>query len=233
MSCPKTLATSWPPTCCGPPSTSQRGAARAGRLLVLRSTRHLPASWRQRGLAMAWIWSWRLREPAPGRTRVVRRNRLRLHPGGWSGGSWPRSSRPTSSWPAATCAACGAGPKPPQPSRPPPSQGNLWRRRWSRCWRPSGMLVVARRRQHWAATDEEVVGSLPGDDLIPGGQAGLDPRDHHPCPCPAGMAVASPDGATKAARHVPLRRLERRSAPATSTGTTSAGRQQEPRRYLG
>lgn len=75
------------------------------------------------------------------------------------------------------------------------------------CWRPFGMLVVARRRQHWAATDEEVVGSLPGDDLIPGGQAGLDPRDHHPCPCPAGMAVASPDGATKAARHVPLRRL--------------------------
>jgi hypothetical protein len=29
------------------------------------------------------------------------------------------------------------------------------------------MLVVARRRQHWGVTDEEVVGSLPGDDLIP------------------------------------------------------------------
>jgi hypothetical protein len=29
------------------------------------------------------------------------------------------------------------------------------------------MLVVARRHQHRAATDKEVVGSLPGDDLIP------------------------------------------------------------------
>ena len=51
-----------------------------GRLLVLRSTRHLPASWRRRGLAMEWIWSWHLDEPAPGRTRVIRRNRMRLDP---------------------------------------------------------------------------------------------------------------------------------------------------------
>jgi hypothetical protein len=53
----------------------------ADRLLVLRSTRHLPASWRQCGLAMDWIWSWQLDEPALGRTRVVQRNRMRLEPG--------------------------------------------------------------------------------------------------------------------------------------------------------
>jgi hypothetical protein len=51
-----------------------------GRLLVLRSIRHLPASWRQRGLAMEWIWSWQLDEPVPGRTRVIQRNRIRLEP---------------------------------------------------------------------------------------------------------------------------------------------------------
>ena len=51
-----------------------------GRLLVLRSTRHLPASWRQRGLAMDWIWSWQLDEPVPGRTRVIQRNRMCLEP---------------------------------------------------------------------------------------------------------------------------------------------------------
>jgi hypothetical protein len=50
------------------------------RLLVLRSTRHLPASWRQRGLAMEWIWSWHLHEPTPGSTRLIQRNRMRLHP---------------------------------------------------------------------------------------------------------------------------------------------------------
>jgi hypothetical protein len=50
------------------------------RLLVLRSTRHLPASWRQRGLAMDWIWSWHLEEPTRGRTRVIQRNRMRLRP---------------------------------------------------------------------------------------------------------------------------------------------------------
>jgi hypothetical protein len=50
------------------------------RLLVLRSTRHLPASWRQRGLAMEWIWSWHLHEPTPGCTRLIQRNRMRLHP---------------------------------------------------------------------------------------------------------------------------------------------------------
>ncbi|HKP98693.1 MAG TPA: SRPBCC family protein [Actinomycetes bacterium] len=50
------------------------------RLLVLRSTRHLPLSWRQRGLAMDWIWSWQLDASVPGRTRVVQRNRMRLQP---------------------------------------------------------------------------------------------------------------------------------------------------------
>jgi hypothetical protein len=50
------------------------------RLLVLRSTRHLPVSWRRRGLAMEWIWSWQLSEPIPRCTRLVQRNRLRLEP---------------------------------------------------------------------------------------------------------------------------------------------------------
>jgi hypothetical protein len=50
------------------------------RLLVLRSTRHLPASWRQRGLAMDWIWSWHLSQLIPGCTWVVQRNRMLLHP---------------------------------------------------------------------------------------------------------------------------------------------------------
>jgi hypothetical protein len=50
------------------------------RLLVLRSTRHLPASWRQRGLSMDWIWSWQLDEPVPGHTRIIQRNRMRLEP---------------------------------------------------------------------------------------------------------------------------------------------------------
>src|SRR5215207_7008933 len=50
------------------------------RLLVLRSTRHLPASWRQRGLGMDWIWSWQLSQPDPGSTRLIQRNRMRLDP---------------------------------------------------------------------------------------------------------------------------------------------------------
>jgi hypothetical protein len=49
-------------------------------LLVLRSTRHLPASWRQRGLAMDWIWSWHLHEPTSGSTRLIQRNRMLLDP---------------------------------------------------------------------------------------------------------------------------------------------------------
>jgi hypothetical protein len=67
----------------GPPNadcwfTVQR--LEAERLLVLRSTRHLPASWRQRGLAMDWIWSWHLHEPTSGSTRLIQRNRMRLDP---------------------------------------------------------------------------------------------------------------------------------------------------------
>jgi hypothetical protein len=50
------------------------------RLLVLRSTRHLPASWRQRGLGMDWIWSWQLSQPTPGSTRLIQRNRMWLDP---------------------------------------------------------------------------------------------------------------------------------------------------------
>jgi hypothetical protein len=67
----------------GPPATDcwfTVEQLKPDRLLVLRSTRHLPLSWRQRGLAMDWIWSWHLDEPIPGRTRVVQRNRMRLHP---------------------------------------------------------------------------------------------------------------------------------------------------------
>ena len=52
----------------------------ADRLLVLRSTRHSPLSWPPAGLAMDWIWSWHLSEPIGGCTRVVQRNRMRLHP---------------------------------------------------------------------------------------------------------------------------------------------------------
>jgi hypothetical protein len=50
------------------------------RLLVLRSTRHLPASWRQRGLAMDWIWelahAGANSRANPGRPA----HRMRLHP---------------------------------------------------------------------------------------------------------------------------------------------------------
>ena len=87
-----------------------RGAAGGGRLLVLRSTRHLPLSWRQRagdGLDL---------ELAPGRAdRWVCRSSsatgCACTHGGSSGRSWPRSSRRTSSWLAATCAACSDGPR--------------------------------------------------------------------------------------------------------------------------
>jgi hypothetical protein len=64
-----------------------------GRLLALRSTRHLPASWRERGLAMDWIWSWQLDEPVPGRTRVIQRNRMRLRPA-WFERAFPGHDRP-------------------------------------------------------------------------------------------------------------------------------------------
>jgi hypothetical protein len=50
------------------------------RLLVLRSTRHLPASWRQHGLSMDWIWSWHLHELTAESTRLIQRNRMRLRP---------------------------------------------------------------------------------------------------------------------------------------------------------
>jgi hypothetical protein len=57
---------------------------KAERLLVLRSTRHLPVSWRRRGLSMDWIWSWHLHEPTSGPTRLIQRNRMRLEPA-WFG----------------------------------------------------------------------------------------------------------------------------------------------------
>jgi len=51
------------------------------RTLVLRSTTHVPAAWRERrDVAMDWVWSWRLTEPAFGRTRLVQRNRIILEP---------------------------------------------------------------------------------------------------------------------------------------------------------
>ena len=30
-----------------------------------------------------------------------------------------------------------------------------------------GLLLVARRQQHWGATDQEITQPLPGDDLLP------------------------------------------------------------------
>jgi hypothetical protein len=53
----------------------------ANRTLVLRSTTHVPAAWREhRDIAMDWVWSWHLTEPAFGRTRLVQRNRIILEP---------------------------------------------------------------------------------------------------------------------------------------------------------
>jgi hypothetical protein len=99
------------------------------RLLVLRSTRHLPASWRQRGLGMDWIWSWQLSQPDPGRTRLIQRNRMRLDPAWFERAFLATIIRPTSSWPAATCAACSAGWKPPRCSRSLPSLQSFRHRR--------------------------------------------------------------------------------------------------------
>lgn len=50
------------------------------QVMVLRSTRHLPLSWRQRGAAMQWVWSWHLDSPTAGRTRLLQRNRMWLRP---------------------------------------------------------------------------------------------------------------------------------------------------------
>ena len=51
------------------------------RLMVLKSTTHLPREWRERyGARMEWVWSWHLEQPAPGRVRLVQRNRMRLWP---------------------------------------------------------------------------------------------------------------------------------------------------------
>jgi hypothetical protein len=51
------------------------------RSLVLRSTTHIPVAWRRhRHVAMEWVWSWHLTEPAFGRTRLVQRNRIILEP---------------------------------------------------------------------------------------------------------------------------------------------------------
>jgi hypothetical protein len=51
------------------------------RHLVLRSRTHIPVAWRERfGWEMDWVWSWHLDEVAPGRTRLLQRNRMRLRP---------------------------------------------------------------------------------------------------------------------------------------------------------
>jgi hypothetical protein len=55
------------------------------RLLVLRSSTHLPLAWRQHpAVGVEWIWSWHLSEPAADRTRLVQRNRVRVRP------PWPQ-----------------------------------------------------------------------------------------------------------------------------------------------
>jgi hypothetical protein len=51
------------------------------RLLVSKSTTHVPIEWRERfGAQVDWVWSWHLEELRPGVTRLVQRNRMRLRP---------------------------------------------------------------------------------------------------------------------------------------------------------
>ena len=103
-----------------------------GRLLVHRSGWRRTGCWccgrpgtcRCRGASGGWRWTgsgagtWS--EPIGGCTRVIQRNRMRLHPWWFERAFLPRSSRRTSSWLAATCAACSDGPRPRQARRPPP-----------------------------------------------------------------------------------------------------------------
>lgn len=67
----------------GPPGTAQFVVARAEapRVLVLRSTTHLPPSWSDRFAAeLDWIWTFALDPVAGGRTRMLIRNRGSVRP---------------------------------------------------------------------------------------------------------------------------------------------------------
>jgi hypothetical protein len=68
----------------GPPDTDCRfnvEMLEPGRLMVLRSTTHMPRAWRERyGARMEWVWSWNLKQPVAARTRLIQRNRMRLRP---------------------------------------------------------------------------------------------------------------------------------------------------------
>jgi hypothetical protein len=76
----------------GPPQTQcgfEVTALEPGRHLVLRSTSHLPLTWRQRGLAgVDWSWSFELLPVAGGRrTRLVFRWRSHTWPGWLTAGA--------------------------------------------------------------------------------------------------------------------------------------------------
>jgi len=68
----------------GPPETECGfvvAEVRQGRHLVLRSTTHLPLTWRRTGIAAVdWTWSFVLRPTGAGQTRFVFRWRLRGEP---------------------------------------------------------------------------------------------------------------------------------------------------------
>ena len=136
-----------------------------GRLLVLRSTRHLPASWRHRGLAMKWIWSWQLDESSPGRTRVLQRSRMRLDPRWFERAflativpadlvmarSHLRGLRDRVEGAAWSAAGRGEHPSPggrlrPQPE--PPAATMSAGRRWS-CWSTRPRRATRGRRLAW------------------------------------------------------------------------------------
>jgi hypothetical protein len=67
----------------GPPGTAHFVVERADvpTLLVLHSRTHLPQEWRERfGARLDWVWTYALEPVGDGRTRLLLRNRGRVHP---------------------------------------------------------------------------------------------------------------------------------------------------------
>jgi hypothetical protein len=67
----------------GPPGTAQFVVelAQAPHVLVLRSTTHVPASWRDRhGASIDWVWTFAFDSIDDGRTRMLIRNRGNVRP---------------------------------------------------------------------------------------------------------------------------------------------------------
>lgn len=67
----------------GPPGTARFvvETAEPPRLLVLHSTTHLPPGWAERfGASLDWVWTFAFDPTTDGRTRMLVRNRGRLHP---------------------------------------------------------------------------------------------------------------------------------------------------------